>query len=110
MAKKSEAAALLQHYKERRERLRAVGSPWVDAPRKKANGAFNIPTTDESLYWDYVAGVIDLNKAACEFHRCGWDNFIDEKATMERFQELDKKYHKLGCETGFTTIYKSKNK
>ena len=110
MKRKSEAAALLQHYMERRKRMRAVGSPWVDAPRKTANGAFNIPTTDESLYWDYVAGVIDLQEAARQFCKCGWDNFIDEKATMKRFQELDKKYHKLGCETGFTTIYKSKNK
>ena len=95
MAKKSEAAALLQRYKERKAKLIAAGSPWVNAPLKTANGAFNIPTADESIYWDYVAGIIDLHKAACEFHRCGWDNFINEEATMRRLRETDKKYHKL---------------
>ena len=92
---KNETTALLQRHMERQAKLRAVGCPWVDAPRKLPNGAFNIPTADESLYWDYIAGIIDLRKAACEFCELGWSNFVDEKRTMERFKSIDEKYHKL---------------
>ena len=95
MAKKNEAAALLQRHMERKEKLRAAGCPWVDAPLKTETGAFNIPTADESLYWDYVAGVIDLRKAAEQFCLLGWDNFVEEGRTEERFYRIDKKYHKL---------------
>ena len=85
---------LLRRYRERREKLRAVGCPWVDCPRRTPAGAFNIPTADESLYWDYVAGVIDLREAAGRFCAYGC-NYVDEKGTMERFQNIDKKYNKL---------------
>lgn len=91
----NEARALLRRYKERREKLRAAGSPWVDCPKRTATGAYNIPTLDEGLYWDYVAGIIDLHTAAGEFCRNGWDNYVDEKRTMERFRRIDEKYHKL---------------
>ena len=80
---------------ERNNALRAAGSPWVDAPLKTETGAFNIPTTDESLYWEYAAGLITLHDAACEFCKAGWDNYVDERSTMERFREIDKQYHKL---------------
>lgn len=92
---KNEAKALLRRYKERRKKLRAAGSPWVDCPPKTPTGAYNIPTLDESLYWDYVAGVIDLHTAAGEFCKANWDPFVNEERTMERFREIDKKYHKL---------------
>lgn len=94
----------------RNEALRAAGSPWVDAPLKTETGAYNIPTLDESLYWEYVAGLITLHGAAREFCRANWDAVVDKKSAIRRFREIDKKYHKLGCETGFTTICKSKNK
>lgn len=92
---KNEAKALLRRYEERREKLRAAGSTWVDCPRKTPTGAFNIPTLDESLYWDYVAGIIDLHTAAVEFAKANWDPYVKEESTMERFREIDKKYHKL---------------
>jgi len=90
-----EAKVLLQQHIERDNKLRAAGSPWVDAPMFTETGAFNIPTADESNYWDYVAGIIDLHEAACEFCRLNWDPYVDEKATMERFRRIDEKYHKL---------------
>lgn len=80
---------------ERNNALRAAGSPWVDAPLKTETGAFNIPTVDESLYWEYVAGLITLHDAACEFCKAGWDNYVDERATMQRFHNIDKQYDKL---------------
>lgn len=91
----NKAKALLRRYKERREKLRIAGCPWVNQPRKTPTGAYNIPSLDESLYWDYVAGVIDLRKAAEEFCKRNWDPFVNEERTMERFREIDKKYHKL---------------
>lgn len=90
-----EQTKLLRRYKERREKLRAVGCPWVDNPSRTPKGTLNALTTDEALYWDYVAGVIDLHVAAQQFHACGWDNFVNETATVQRFQNLDKKYNKL---------------
>lgn len=91
----NKAKALLRRYKERREKLRIAGCPWVNHPQKTPTGAYNIPSLDESLYWDYVAGVIDLRKAAEEFCKGNWDPFVNEERTMERFREIDKKYHKL---------------
>ena len=87
--------AYLKAVTERNAALRAAGSPWVDAPLKTETGAFNIPTINESLYWDYVAGLITLHDAACEFCKANWDPYVDERSTMQRFQEIDKKYHKL---------------
>lgn len=87
--------AYLKASKERDEKLRAAGSPWVDCPRMTTTGAFNIPTLDESLYWEYVAGIITLEEAAGEFCISGWDNYVDCNAAMYRFTRIDEKYHKL---------------
>lgn len=87
--------AYLNASKERNEKLRAAGSPWVDCPRKTTTGAFNIPTLDESLYWEYVAGIITLEEAAREFCNSGWDNYVSCNAAMYRFMRIDEKYHKL---------------
>jgi len=87
--------AYLKATKERDDKLRAVGSPWVDCPRKTPTDAFNIPTLDESLYWEYVAGIITLEDAAREFCKNGWDNCVNCNAAMSRFVRIDEKYHKL---------------
>lgn len=87
--------AYLKASEERNEKLRAAGSPWVDCPRKTPTGAFNIPTLDESLYWEYVAGIITLEDAAREFCKDGWDNFVNCHAALYRFTRIDENYHKL---------------
>lgn len=80
----------------REEALKAIGYPYKH--NLGADGSFNIPTVDKSLYWDYAAGLITLKDAAREFNRCGWTNFIDEKFTMKRFGEINKELGKLDAD------------
>lgn len=46
--------------------------------------ALNIDTLDVSLRKQYMEGNITLYQAAREFCRCGWDNFVNTKATKKR--------------------------
>lgn len=78
---------------ERSRKLEAVGYPYTRVV--KQDGSFNIPTLDESLYWDYVAGLITLHDAAIDFARANWTAFVDMDYTQKKFNEIDKKYHKL---------------
>lgn len=52
----------------------------------------NIPTLHESLYKDYKAGKLTLEECAMEFHKCGWDNFVDVKRTAKRLAEFERIY------------------
>ena len=79
------------------EKLRAIGSPWVDRQRND-DGSYRIPTVDESLYWRYAAGIITVKEAAREFAGAGWTNFVDEKFTLQKFAELNEKHGKLTAE------------
>lgn len=74
-------------------KLKAIGYPydgWV-----RPDGSWNIPTVDESIYWDYAAGLITLTEAADEFNRCGWTGTRDMDYTKRKLKEIDNKYHKL---------------
>lgn len=86
------------NYETRREEaLKAIGYPYLKHTTN-ADGSFNIPTVDESLYWEYAAGVISLKDAAREFNRSGWTNFVDEKYTKAKFVQLNEKYGKLDAD------------
>ena len=77
----------------REEALKAIGYPYKHG--LGVDGSFDIPTVDKSLYWDYAAGLISINDAAREFNRCGWTNFVDEKYTLKKFEEINKEFGKL---------------
>ena len=81
----------------RKEALKAIGYPYLKHTTN-ADGSFNIPTVDESLYWEYVAGVISLKDAAREFNRSGWTNFVDEKYTKAKFAQLNEQFGKLDAD------------
>ena len=81
----------------RRAALEAVGYPYPESGRKP-DGSFDIPTLDESLYWDYAAGLITLREAAGEFNKANWTPFIDEKFTLKTFESINEKYGKLSAE------------
>ncbi len=86
------------NYETRREEaLKAIGYPYLKHTTN-ADGSFNIPTVDESLYWEYAAGVISLEDAAREFNRSGWTNFVDEKYTKAKFAQLNEKCGKLDAD------------
>ena len=71
----------------KKKSLEAIGYPYSNT------GV--IPTVNESLYWQYAAGIITLKEAAREFARNGWTNFVDEDFTLRQFNKLNQKYHKL---------------
>ena len=77
----------------RERRLAAIGYPFTHL--KNPDGSYNIPTVNESLYWEYAAGLITLHEAAQEFCKSGWTNFVDEKYTLKEFKTLNNKWHKL---------------
>ena len=86
------------NYETRREEaLKAIGYPYLKHTTN-ADGSFNIPTVDESLYWEYAAGVISLKDAAREFNRSGWTNFVDEKYTKAKFAQLNEQFGKLDAD------------
>jgi hypothetical protein len=86
------------NYEARREEaLKAIGYPYLKHTTN-ADGSFNIPTVDESLYWEYAAGVISLKDAAREFNRSGWTNFVDEKYTKAKFAQLNEQFGKLDAD------------
>jgi hypothetical protein len=91
---KNEPAALLKRYQERKQKLLAIGYPYYSR-LKNEDGSFNIPTSDESTYWDYAAGVITFEEAARELCRCGFTNFVDEKYTRTVFARINERLHKL---------------
>jgi len=83
-----------ENYEIRREEaLKTIGYPYKHGIG--TDGSFDIPTVDKSLYWDYAAGLISINDAAREFNRCGWTNFVDEKYTLKKFEEINKEFGKL---------------
>lgn len=75
-----------------RKALQEVGYPYGG---RNADGSFNIHTTDESLYWNYVAGLTTLEQAARDFCSSGWTNYVDVQYTENVFKRIDKKYNKL---------------
>lgn len=79
--------------KERSRKLRAVEYPYTQSRTK--DGSYNIPTVDEGLYWEFVAGIITLEEAAQEFCKSGWTDYVDMDYTRKRFNEIDKKFDKL---------------
>lgn len=81
----------------RKEALKAIGYPYLKHTTN-VDGSFNIPTVDESLYWEYAAGVISLKDAAREFNRSGWTNFVDEKYTKAKFAQLNEQFGKLDAD------------
>lgn len=83
----------LEALKKRSRKLKAVEYPYIWGGKKR--GSFDIPTLDESLYWEYVAGLITLHDAAGEFAKANWTPFVDMDYTQRKFNEIDKKYHKL---------------
>lgn len=83
----------MEALKERRRKLKAVEYPYTHGINK--GGSFIIPTLDESLYWEYVAGLITLHEAAAELAKANWTPFVDMEYTTRKFYEIDKKYHKL---------------
>lgn len=92
---KAQASNYICHeaLKERSRKLKAVEYPYTKKINK--DGSFNIPTLDESLYWEYVAGLIALYDAAVEFAKANWTPFVDIDYTQKKFNEIDKKYHKF---------------
>lgn len=92
LAKRQEEEAQIKAEIERAKMLDAIGYPFRG---KNADGSFNIPTVDESLYWEYAAGLITLQDAAREFCKCGWTNFVDEDYTRKQFERLNNRWHKL---------------
>lgn len=87
-------AALLKRYQERKQKLLAIGYPYYSR-LKNEDGSFNIPTSDESTYWDYAAGVITIEEAARELCRCGFTNTVDENYTRIVFARINERLHKL---------------
>ncbi len=83
----------MEALKKRSRKLKLVEYPYTNGRNK--DGSFNIPTLDESLYWEYVAGLITLHDAAGEFAKANWTPFVDMDYTQRKFNEIDKKYHKL---------------
>ena len=92
LAKRQEEEAQIKAEIERAKMLDAIGYPFRG---KNADGSFNIPTVDESLYWEYAAGLITIQDAAREFCKCGWTNFVDEDYTRKQFERLNNRWHKL---------------
>lgn len=92
LAKRQEEEAQIKAEIERAKMLDAIGYPFGG---KNADGSFNIPTVDESLYWEYAAGLITIQDAAREFCKCGWTNFVDEDYTRKQFERLNNRWHKL---------------
>lgn len=86
--------AYMNHQQERNRKLSAVGYPYFGHITGK-NGAWNIPTIDESIYFDFAAGLITLHEAAVEWHRNGWTNFVDEQYAREQIKKVDEKYHRI---------------
>jgi hypothetical protein len=78
---------------DRLTRLEVIGYPFFK--KWKEDGSLNIPTVEESMYWDYAAGNRSLNEAARELHTASRTNFVDEDSTMKVLARLNKKYHKL---------------
>ena len=87
-------AALLKRYRDRKTKLQAIGYPYYSR-LKNEDGSFNIPTSDESTYWDYAAGVITIEEAARELCRCGFTNSVDENYTRIVFARINERLHKL---------------
>ena len=87
-------AALLKRYRDRKTKLQAIGYPYYSR-LKNEDGSFNIPTSDESTYWDYAAGVITIEEAARELCRCGFTNTVDENYTRIVFARINERLHKL---------------
>lgn len=79
---------------ERDEELRAIGCPYVDHTINP-DGTWNIPTVDESVYWEFAAGLITLEEAADEFNRNGWTPYRDIAYTKKCIAKLNEKYHKI---------------
>ena len=79
--------------KEHSRKLKLVEYPYTSGRNK--DGSFNIPTLDESLYWEYVAGIITMEEAAREFAKANWTPYVDIDYTKSKFNEIDKNYCKL---------------
>ena len=92
LAKHQEEEAQIKAEIERAKMLDAIGYPFRG---KNADGSYNVPTVDESLYWEYAAGLITIQYAAREFCKCGWTNFVDEDYTRKQFERLNNRWHKL---------------
>lgn len=90
----------------RKEALDAIGYPY-SKNTTKPDGSLNLPTTDESLYWEYAAGVISLKDAAREFCRTGWTNFVDDRFTKMQFAALNEKLGKLDTDLNPLIMSKS---
>lgn len=73
--------------------LKSIGSPYDGAFLN--DGSFNVPTVDESCYWDYVAGIHSLRDASWTFFLCGWTRYVDDDFTRKKFAALNEKYGKL---------------
>ncbi|MFW5563395.1 MAG: hypothetical protein ACOCNX_00710 [Prevotella sp.] len=84
----------LERELERENKLKAVGCPYV-LSYFNHDGSYNIPSIHESIYWDYVAGIITLEEAAGEFNLNGWTAYRDIEYTRKQIARLDRKYHKL---------------
>ena len=91
----------------RKEALDAIGYPY-SKNTTKPDGSLNLPTTDESLYWEYAAGVISLKDAAREFCRTGWTDFVDERFTERQFAILNAKLGKLDTDLNPLIMSKSR--
>lgn len=79
--------------KQRSRKLKSVEYPYTNGRQK--DGSYNIPALDESLYWEFVAGIITIDDAARDFAKANWTPFLDMEYTQKKFNEIDKKYHKL---------------
>ena len=65
------------------KKLRAVGAPWLNP-----NGKRYIPTVDEKLRYEYLAGIKTLRECAIEFCRAGWTNFVDMQYTERKVKSV----------------------
>ena len=83
----------MEALKERSRKLKMVEYPYTNG--RKKDGSFNIPTLDESLYWEFVAGLITMDDAAREFAKANWTAYVDMEYTERKFNEINEKYHKL---------------
>ena len=83
----------MEALKERSRKLKLVEYPYTSGRNK--DDSFNIPTLDESLYWEYVAGIITMDEAAREFAKANWTPYVDKEYTERKFYEINEKYHKL---------------
>lgn len=58
--------------------------PVKKAAAKKTDPFAGMKTLDERLREKYYAGEITMRQAAEEFHKAGWDNYVDMEATRKR--------------------------